>query len=411
MATLAGMLVADRTSEFDAGVALLLQDTPDVNAVVSIGEGWEVEIVSSSPYVVARGKDATVKDDQGNVKVDGTFALAYEAAQKGLDLFSIMGKADLAVRDAMNESLVWWREDGRQILRAIGTARTRFSVGITAEVLDEHGNPKPQPPIPSPQHHECLRYFRLAQVTEDLFDAYRNLWLSFELLISSRHPKRGREIDWLRDALTATHSSLDLTQGFTPTGSDVVSEIITDLYVGARLPLFHATAARTVFVPHSLQDRETVLAALKKLTRLLLFLIRQWLGARRIGGGMYSPYFDATIKALLVDAKLLVSDNDAPPDPAHANRAEAGLDAALVVVPQHVPELSDTGRQFWLGNMDAQELRGLRRIAGFFVEAEDTLHSYHTIEAELMHEGIDRLEAQVGFYLENVQEPKYFFTA
>src|SRR5215212_5616098 len=108
MATLAGVLVADRTSEFDAGVALLLQDTPDVNAVVPIGEGWEVEIVSSSPYVVARGKDATVKDDQDNVKVDGTFALAYEAAQKGLDLFSIMGKADLAVRDAMNESLVWW---------------------------------------------------------------------------------------------------------------------------------------------------------------------------------------------------------------------------------------------------------------------------------------------------------------
>jgi hypothetical protein len=33
MATLAGVLVADRTSEFDAGVALLLQDTPDEGGV------------------------------------------------------------------------------------------------------------------------------------------------------------------------------------------------------------------------------------------------------------------------------------------------------------------------------------------------------------------------------------------
>ena len=40
-----------------------------------------------------------------------------------------------------------------------------------------------------------------------------------------------------------------------------------------------------------------------------------------------------------------------------------------------------------------------------------TLVSHHTIEAELTHEGIDRLEAQVGYYLENVQEPKYSFTA
>jgi hypothetical protein len=120
MATPAGALVADNRPVSDSGVALLLQDLPDIDAVVSLDQNWEIEVSSSSPYVIARGKDATVNDECGNANVSATFALAYEAAQKGLDLFSVTGTPDLAVRETINESLVWWREGGRQVLRAIG---------------------------------------------------------------------------------------------------------------------------------------------------------------------------------------------------------------------------------------------------------------------------------------------------
>jgi hypothetical protein len=104
---------------FDSGVALLLRDLP-IPMRLSLYQNWEIEVRSSSPYVIARGKDAAVKNECGNANVSATFALAYEADQKGLNLFSVTGTTDLAVREAINESLVWRREGGRQVLRAIG---------------------------------------------------------------------------------------------------------------------------------------------------------------------------------------------------------------------------------------------------------------------------------------------------
>lgn len=275
MATLEGVIIADNESAFDSGIALLLQQECQVNEVVSLDPNWEVEVRSGSAYVVARikGTGAHSQVRSGNQKVSDAFPVAYETAQKGLDFLSVTGKADMSIRDAMDESLVWWREDEVQVLRVIGTARSGFGVYAEVEVRDEFGNVKPPPEMPSPVYHECLRYFRLAQVTDDLFDAYRNLWLSLEMLLSSRVPKAGHEGVWLRKALTQAHDDLDLTQAFQASGCDVVADIINELYKNARLPLFHAKASEKVFVPHSLRDRETVSEALRKLSRLLLFLI------------------------------------------------------------------------------------------------------------------------------------------
>ncbi len=406
MATLAGVTIADKSSKFDSGVALLLQQELQIDEVVSVGSDWEVEVRSGSPYVVARGVGKSTGTSTAEI-----FASAYEATQRGLDLLSVAGKADLSIRDAMNESLVWWREDGKQVLRVIGAARMTFSFTAELEVRDASGSIKPQPPVPSPKYHECLRYFRLAQVTDDLFDAYRNLWLSFELLLSSHYPKQGGERDWLQDALTQTHNSLNLANGYQPSGQDVVAEIIADLYTNARLPLFHATAFRTVFVPHNLSDRETVGEALRKLTRLLLFLIENWLNVRRPSGGITYHGFDTTIKDILVSSEILVSDDDAPLDPAHETPADAGFDPGVALTTRHAPELSSPGRQFWLGETSSADLQGLAEVARFAVTVEDKLFSYHKMEAELTHERIDKLQAQMGSYMVNAQQPKYLFTA
>lgn len=194
MATLAGVPVADKASTFDSGIALLLQQECRCNEIIPLDTAWEVEVRSGSPYIVARG-NATTTSDSGCVSTAAAaVAVAYEAAQKGLDLLCIMGKADMSIRDAMNESLVWWREGEVQVLRAIGVARLGVDIMANIEVRDEFGNSKPLPPIPSPEYNRCLRYFRLAQVTDDLFDAYRNLWLCFELLLSSQYPKKGNYI-------------------------------------------------------------------------------------------------------------------------------------------------------------------------------------------------------------------------
>jgi hypothetical protein len=413
VATLEGALIADRSSVFDSGIAVLLQQECQVNVVVSLDPNWEVEVRSGSAYVVARTTSvgASSQASSDDRKVSEIFLIAYEAAQKGLDFLSVTGKANLSIRDALDESLVWWREDKLQVLRVIGTARSGFSVSGELEVRDEFGNLKPPPTVPAPVYHECLRYFRLAQVTDDLFDAYRNLWLSLEMLLSSRVPKTVGERVWLRNALTQAHNDLDLTTAFEPSESDVVAEIINRLYDNARLPLFHATASRRVFVPHSLRDRETVSVAIRKLSRLLLFLIEKWLNIRRPSGGVSYYFFDTSVTSLLAECEILVTDSDAPADPAHKTRAEAGLESAVSLRTRHATELSSPGRQFWLGQADTADLHGLTKVTRFAVERDDTLYSYHELEAELIYSGVDRLEAQIGFFMVNIQEPKYLFTA
>ena len=171
----------------------------------------------------------------------------------------------------------------------------------------------------------------------------------FRALTEFPIPKAGREIDWLRNSLTQAHSSLNLANGYQASGSDVVQEVVDELYYNAGLPLFHATTTRTVFVPHSLRDRETVSEAVRKLTQLLLFLVEKWLNAKRLSGRMTYHAFDTTIKAILASSEILVSDDDRPLDPAHGTRAEAGFGSAVTLATRHAPELSSRGRQFWLG--------------------------------------------------------------
>lgn len=61
-------------------------------------------------------------------------------------------------------------------------------------------------------HHIGFRYYRLAQSTEDLYDGFRNMYLAFEVLLSSKYPKvRGeQEIEWLERGLREATETLRL---------------------------------------------------------------------------------------------------------------------------------------------------------------------------------------------------------
>ena len=133
MVRLAGIPVANKTSIFGSGVALLLEQERQIDEVLSVDADWEAEVQSDGPYIVARGRSAGTNAAE-------TFAAGYEAAQKGLDLLSLTGKADLSIRDAMNESLVWWRADGAQVLRVISAVRMGVSITAEAEVRDRFGS-------------------------------------------------------------------------------------------------------------------------------------------------------------------------------------------------------------------------------------------------------------------------------
>jgi hypothetical protein len=151
--------------------------------------------------------------------------------------------------DAPDEYFAWWRDGGKSVIAVVDTGTFSFHVPpISIEVRDARGQIVP-PTRVTPQHHIGFRFYRLSQVSDDLYDAFRNMYLAFELLLSAKYPKGvEHEIDWLRASLVASTVDLNLVS-LAPAGADPVTHIIDKVYLNARLPLFHAKDGRTYFAP------------------------------------------------------------------------------------------------------------------------------------------------------------------
>ncbi len=229
MATLAGVAIAGKNSIFESGAAFLLSQDCGIDSVITLPSGWEVELCAGSPYVVARITGAS--------DPTAVFNASHEAAQQGLDLLAVQGKAHLSTRNASDECLLWWRESSVQVLRVISVNTLSVTVGIpTVTVTDQHGNVVPQPPVPAIIYHESFRYIRLSEVTDDLFDAFRNMYLAFEALLEHVAPRQinEREGAWLKRALATVDRSTSLSKAYISTTGNIVEDIYKEIYVYIR---------------------------------------------------------------------------------------------------------------------------------------------------------------------------------
>ena len=287
------------------GVAFLLASRPTKDALFIL-DGGEIEIRAGGAYVVARfgsAPDATT-----------AFSLGHTLTQQGLDMMSILGLHDAVIRDAEDEHLIWWTDALGLVLRAVSTTLLKFTVGsVTLAVRDKGGNIVPSI-LPHPRHHVAFRFFRLAQTTDDLFDAYRNMYLAFEALLSTQHPKPAseREIDWLRRALRSASPLLRLDALGLPVTSDLVEAIIEKVYRDARLPLFHAKEGHPYFAPQDTPaNRQAVAEALALLTQIVLRMAEVWFDTRRQGGGVFFGWVYDNVRQMIADCSAYASSYDA----------------------------------------------------------------------------------------------------
>jgi hypothetical protein len=401
VATLGMIPIADRQSEFDSGVAFLCAQKNAVSEVVCLDSGAEVEIQSGCPYVVARIR--------GGMNPTEVFARAHKAAQEGLDHLAINGKAILSIRNASDEYMVWWRNGLQQILRVVAINAMSFKVEVSDKMTDKDGNPVPDPPPPRLIYSEGFRYFRLAQVTEDLFDAFRNMYLAFELLLEDVCPRNSggeKEGVWLRRALREVDQRVPLCQVYRTT-ANVVDDIFADLYTNIRCRLFHAKHGSRL-VPQDMTDRLVVSDGLDRLTKLFLLLARELLNARPGGGGLTYEGFAWMTQPLMSNSLILISDNAVPLD-ASVTLKCSPFAGGTPMVTRAPPELSAPGLQVLLGTIAVDELRHFKRVGTLGWAHDDHLLMSHTIETNLTYEGIDSVEAQMGVRLRNANKPKELF--
>jgi hypothetical protein len=401
MASLGGIALFDRASLLSNGAAFRLVAPAKVNASVEVA-GGHVEVAEGQADVVARFS--------GAADAEATLDMGHRLAQEGLDLLSVLGRTDSVIEDAEDEYLLWWPTKAGPTMRLVSTAVLRFSVGpATLVARDKEGRevlPHPLQPI----HHVGFRYYRLAQITDDLYDAYRNMYLAFEVLLSSRIPmqKGEREIEWLRRGLSDSAIRLD-GLGFDDE-TDQVGEIIGAVYREARLPLFHAKEGRDFYPPQeSGESRDKISGALTILTRLVLRMAESWYEARRLGGGVYFGWVYENTRKQLERCYMIATNFSGPFDPDEDDLSHDRFESGVRFDLRLAPELERRGEPAVIGEVDAEDLNRIGKIRRIELMAPEHPYMAQLLDSPLTCEYAARFEVVTHVRGANANQPKSLF--
>jgi hypothetical protein len=396
-------LVTENSSS-PCGAAFTLVSPASVDVLLSLASA-EVELRQGQKDVVVRFKGA--KD------ASEAFTKGHELTQQGLDLASILGHLDTVIRDAEADHVLWWTEPAGLIVRIVATVTQGVGVGpAKLEARDANGNIVPSGKI-EPHHHIGFRYYRLAQTTDDLYDAYRNMYLAFEALLSSRFPKKKRgetEREWLVRGLSAASATVSLVDLVPSTELDPTAAVLKIIYGNARLPLFHAKEGEAAYAPHdSPANRKVVADALNILTRIVLRMAEAWFDARRMGGCVALGWFYGVTSKILEEASMLASDDPSPADQSEENLTHPRFKNALKFSMRLAPELQKGSAPAVLGCITDAELKAISALRRVDLVSSELPLLMLTMDAELTVEGIARLEVLLHSRANNLNQPKSLF--
>lgn len=219
---------------------------------------------------------------------------AFSRLQEALDIVAATRRLALATFRAQLHYFLWGPCDGKRQLTIVDTFELRWSMSATATVVPLPGSSPPSEPSPI-AHHPSLRFYRLSQLSDDIFDSFRTAYLALECLVSSvASPRPGEsEENWLVRVLSgALRPHLPL--GFDPDGDT------RELYKLGRLPLFHAKTGRAYYLPQS-ADGDKLTDWLVTMHGLLAALLHGHLNSRVASGWGWASQevYDANSRATL----------------------------------------------------------------------------------------------------------------
>jgi len=254
---------------------------------------------------------------------------------------------------------------------------------------------------------------RRSETTTDLFDAFRNLYLAIESLLSTIEPMRmkanGRpaepEGQWIERALlTAEQRLLSHNSGLTlgryldpPTnaaGAAAVAVIKADVYEAARTKVFHAKLGRPVALPQHDPDRAAIADALARYARFYTELAEPVLDVRFLTSGLGLGGFDGIVNNFLPSLTVVAAGSTWTT----AEEFEATPPASLLPMPtSRAPEFDAPFEAALRGRLEASDIPD-----GFVVASVGSLRanepgSVDALGAALTLEQVDLWEHVLTF--------------
>jgi len=404
MAEIDGMSLIDSSATAACGAAFTLSASSPASAIERVNGAWEVEVRQGSRWVVARGGSASTYDMARDRAIVMTSAL--------LDWLCVKGVADLRIIEATDSHIVWWAAVDGSVLRLKSIGTLTVTLGApTLVVKDAQGNVvPPAPPLPL-MRHESFTYFRQAQLTDDLFDAFRNICLAIESILSSVVPPNLRETerDWLERALCTVHQQGVKLDPFAQPGDPYPVVTVSSELRDARNAVFHAKSNRDHFMPQKWSDRTSVLESLKRMARLYLRLMEAHLGFTPPSSFLFASGAEYLTRRL-DQAVIHVTDDPAPFDPGQESINPSGGRVAPLLT-RRAPEFEQSFLKCFLGRAPVTQLSALTHVARVVATAEDVPVIAWIPDSRLTLEGFDWFECEMGIRIKNRQQPRQDYPA
>jgi hypothetical protein len=232
MAAIDGISLDGGDGKYHCAIGLHLTARSPANAIEQL-DGWEIEVRQGSGFVVARKVEAL---DRSGVLREG-----YERAERFLDIMSFELSGTLAIGAPGRSHILLYGAEGKKVLERLATSDNPMSVQMQIRRAGPDGVEIPPPPPEPAKWIPALRFYRLSQISRSPHEAYRNLWLGLEAMLSAAVPLQGKEKEgpWLRRAFKELTRHVNLSHDL-PENVDPVDYLMSRHYVGMRCNLFHA---------------------------------------------------------------------------------------------------------------------------------------------------------------------------
>jgi len=407
-----GNLQIDLIEPESCGMALKLVKPPKK----SVEFRYDDMILSAepdNPYVVFCFSGATSEKE--------LFDIGLPLLQETLDMLCVTGGFALATKDFESKCIAWFSVDGMKKAIHNVSFYQAMQGGISAR-MDEFNKPYTQS-LDRQAHKVGYRYLRLAEISEDLFEAYRNLYLAFENLISIKYPKGGiisgecvpkkiSEKNWLKQSLTSSFDEFGLSQFSTEDSSakDTVNHIVKTI-LKARTSLFHAKEGRGGSIPcdNNLSDRKLIKISYQMLTKLVGLICSSWCLVDikpNLGNAWLNPsIFNETKVDLFNQSYFMLCEHDYSTQNEIVPSLHSTLKLDLHV---DVPNKDEMRVNITGMSREPSQLKGMS-VYSVCIMNDDVVQLAYTLGVNINLDEFDKFEVHIEWTAEvNATEKRYF---
>lgn len=291
-----------------AGVFELTTESDDEMFAYRFADGILAIIPPSSKFVV-------VSQCPG-AEFGMTHVNARTAANRAMDVYYSQGGRPLLIAHKDKPYIVCWNTSAGQTLRIVGRSQTTSRLRARSVAYTHGGNLiESSSPLPD-VWHESLRYYRISESSADLYDSFRNLYLSLESLLSYVVPPEstvdGRpegDSAWLKRALNVVGRAVDLIQ-YGPTSPQTPSNAIhKELYINLRTAIFHSKTGRATWTPQDWASRSVIVEARLRYARMFRALAAEYLKTSYLNGGLVQAAAEEILENVFKDNVVFVSND------------------------------------------------------------------------------------------------------